>query len=104
MPLPVLVGIIFLLPVTGTGTSGAGAGADIGTGDSGYDLFRYMYTVFSPVNIKSAREPHYLENVHGYFFVFKGTSWKKIEGKCLRSQALLWTFLRALLWFTDNNF
>ena len=27
---------------------------------------------FFPVNIKSAREPRFLENVHGYFFGFTG--------------------------------
>ena len=28
---------------------------------------------FFPVNIKSAREPRFLEDVHGYFFGFTGT-------------------------------
>ena len=36
--------------------------------------FRYNIGVFFfPVNIKSAREPHFLENVHGHFFAFTGT-------------------------------
>ena len=88
MPVPVLVGIIFLLPVTDICTSGAGGGTDTGSSDSGYGLFRYMYTLFSPVNIKSSCEIHFLEDVHEYFFVFTGTSWRKFKGKCLRSQAL----------------
>ena len=59
--------LYFLLLVTGTrtDTSGPGAGANIGTGYSGYDPFRYMYTLFSPLNIKRAREPYFLEDVHG---------------------------------------
>ena len=30
-------------------------------------------SVFFPVNIKSAREPHFFELLHGHFFAFTGT-------------------------------
>ena len=51
---------------------------------------------FSPVNIKSAREPRFLEDIHGHFFGFTGTFFRKFTGKWLRSRALFWTFSRAL--------
>ena len=51
---------------------------------------------FFPVNIKSAREPRFLEDIHGHFFGFTGTFFRKFTGKWLRSRALFWTFSRAL--------
>ena len=51
---------------------------------------------FFPVNIKSARERHFSEGVHGYIFGFTGTSFRKFTGKRFPSRALFWTFSRAL--------
>ena len=53
---------------------------------------------FSSVNIKSAREPRFLEDIHGHFFGFTGTFSRKFTGKWLCSRALFWTFSRALFW------
>ena len=36
---------------------------------------RVRQCFFFPVNFKSAREPHFLDDVHGYFFGFTGTFW-----------------------------
>ena len=52
---------------------------------------------FFPVNLESAREPHFFENFHGHIFAFTGTFWTKFTGKRMRSRALFWTFSRALL-------
>ena len=68
-----------------------------GKKNTGYIHVLYTHTVFFfPVNIESAREPRSLEDVHGYFFGFTGTSLRKFTGKWLRSRALFWTFSRTL--------
>ena len=56
-------------------------------------IYRETLSVFfSPVSIKSAREPCFLEDVHGHFFWFTGTFQGKFTGKWLRSRALFWTY------------
>ena len=52
--------------------------------------------LFFPVNLKSAREPRFSEDVHGHIFAFTGTLFRRFTGKWLRSRAHFWTFSRAL--------
>ena len=52
---------------------------------------------FFPVNLESAREPHFFKIFHGHIFAFTGTFWTKFTGKRTRSRAFFWTFSRAHL-------
>ena len=56
------------------------------------------------MNLRSSRERHFLDDFHGHFFGFTGTSCRKFTGQQLRSLAIFWTFSRALFVVHGSHF
>ena len=61
-------------------------------------------SVFFPVNIKSAREPHFFEEVHGHNFAFTGTFSENSRASGCVHGHFLGLFHGHFSWFTGRKF